>query len=184
MPNYREKLTYPLSDEEFRKRMQTGKFVKRPEHQGFCAFLFYTAARASEALAMKREQFRMTPKTLFVDLGERLKHSKKTPPLEIPLDAPYVGAIVDSFIKAKKGCRVWRYCRKTGYNIVHRVFFYPHYFRLSRITRFFAEGYTIAQLKSWTGLTLKALDYYVGLVSISKMGKSLAGKPGDEYVDS
>jgi len=92
------------------------------------------------------------------------------------LDAAYVGSIVDSYVGVKKEGRVWPYCRKTGYNIVNRVFFYPHYFRLSRITRFFADGFTIAQVKSWTGLTLKALDYYVGLVSITDMGKSLAKK--------
>jgi len=54
-----------------------------------------------------------------------------------------------------------------------RVFAYPHYHRLTRITQFFLDGHTIAEVKSWTGLTLKALDYYVGLVSIHKMGKSL-----------
>jgi len=178
MPNYKEKLTYPLSDADFVKGMKEGKFTKHPQHEGFNAFLFYTAARLSEGLAMRRKQFRMTPKTLFVDIGERLKHSKSTPPLEIPLDAAYVGSIVDSYIGVKKEGRVWPYCRKTGYNIVNRVFCYPHYFRLSRITRFFADGFTIAQVKSWTGLTLKALDYYVGLVSITDMGKSLAKKVG------
>lgn len=174
LPNYKEKLTYPLSDEEFVKGMKKGKFVKRPEHQGFNAFLFYTAARLSEGLKMERRQFRMTPKTLFVDIGVRLKHSKTTPPLEIPLDAFYVGSIVDSFIKVNREKKVWPYCRKTGYNIVNRVFNYPHYYRLSRITRFFADGFTIAQVKSWTGLTLKALDYYVGLVSITEMGRALS----------
>lgn len=181
MPNYKEKLTYPLSDEEFVKGMNQGKFVKRPEHEGFNAFLFYTAARLSEGLAMRRKQFRRTPGTLFVDIGERLKHSKSTPPLEIPLDAPFVSSIVDSYIDVKKEQRVWPYCRKTGYNIVNRVFNYPHYYRLSRITRFFADGFTIAEVTSWTGLTLKALDYYVGLVSISKMGKSLGQKDKSSF---
>jgi len=176
MPNYKEKLTYPLSDEEFIEGMKQGKFVKRPEHEGFNAFLFYTAARLSEGLGMQGKQFRRTPNTLFVDIGERLKHSKSTPPLEIPLDAPYVGSIVDSYSKVEKDKRVWPYCRQTGYNIVKRVFYYPHYFRLSRITRFFAEGFTIAEVTSWTGLSLKALDYYVGLVSISKMGRALVKK--------
>ncbi len=51
--------------------------------------------------------------------------------------------------------------------------FYPHFFRLSRITNFFAEGWTIAQVHSWTELTLKALDSYMGLVDVDRMGMSL-----------
>ena len=173
IPNYKQKITSPLTDEEFIEGMSKGNFVRTPEHQGLCAFLFYTAARLSEGLKIRRQQFRLTPNTLYIDIGERLKHSKTTPPLELPLEANYVDTIIDSFIPYKRTERVWPYCRKTGYNIVHRVFPYPHYFRLSRITRFFLEGFTIAEVKSWTGLTLKALDYYVGLVSITKMGRAL-----------
>jgi len=185
MPNYKEKLTYPLSDEEFVKGMKKGKFCKSPEHLGLNAFLFYTASRLSEALKMEAKQFRLVKarqsgmtdsSILMIDIGERLKHSKRTPPLEIPLEAPYVDFIQDSYSTVKKDKRVWPYCRKTGYNIIKRVFYYPHYFRLSRITRFFAEGFTIAEVTSWTGLSLKALDYYVGLVSISKMGRALVKK--------
>jgi hypothetical protein len=45
---------------------------------------------------------------------------------------------------------------------------------LSRITKFFVDGYTIAQVRSWTGLSLAALEYYVGIVDTQKMGDSLA----------
>jgi len=38
---------------------------------------------------------------------------------------------------------------------------------------FFSEGWTIAQVHSWTELTLKALDSYIGLVTVDKMGMSL-----------
>ena len=59
-------------------------------------------------------------------------------------------------------------------------FNYPHFFRLSRITNFFDEGWTIAQVHSWTGLSLKALDYYVGLVDVKRMGESLGQKRGGQ----
>jgi hypothetical protein len=36
------------------------------------------------------------------------------------------------------------------------------------------EDYTIAQVRSWTGLSLAALEYYVGVVDTQKMGDSLA----------
>jgi len=173
MPNYKEKILNPLTDEEFLSRMKTGHFVKNPQHIGLIALLHYSAVRISEALKTTRGQFSLAPKILYYDVGDRLKHSRKTDPLPLPFEAPYVSFIVDSFAGLDSDKRVFPYCRKTGYNIVNRVFYYPHYHRLSRITQFFLDGFTIAEVRSWTGLTLKALDHYVGLVGIDKMGKSL-----------
>lgn len=153
--------------------MKTGRFIDPVKHRGFVTLLHYSAVRVSEGLGVTRKQFKLTPKTLYYDVGDRLKHSHKTPPLPIPLDLPYVSSIVDSFRGVEPDRRVFPYCRKTGYNIVNRVFEYPHYHRLSRITQFFLDGFSIAEVRSWTGLSLRALDYYVGLVEIEKMGRSL-----------
>jgi integrase len=173
MPNYKEKLTNPLSDQDFKEGMVKGNFVKMPEHQGLIAFLHYSAVRISEALNMKRKDFRLVHDTLYCDIELRLKHSHKTEPIPLPLSAAYVDTIVKSFEGLKPEEKVWPYSRITGWRIVKRVFAYPHYHRLSRITNFFQQGYTIAEVRSWTGLTLKALDYYVGVVAIEKMGKAL-----------
>jgi len=173
IPNYEVKITNPLTNEAFIKGMKEGYFVKSPDHEALITFLHYSAVRISEALDLRGSQFRIVKDTLYVDVGKRLKHSKRTPPLEIPIGAPYVNTIVETLKDRKRTDQVWPYCRKTGYNIVKRVFEYPHYHRLSRITQFFLDGHTIPEVRSWTGLTLKALDYYVGLVSIHKMGKSL-----------
>jgi hypothetical protein len=93
---------------------------------------------------------------------------------KLPLDAPYMLELKKCIEETAEGKRVFPYCGKTGYNIVRRVFKYPHLFRLSRITKFFVDGYTIAQVRSWTGLSLAALEYYVGIVDTQKMGDSLA----------
>jgi len=173
---YEVKYTNVLTDKQFIEGMTEGYFVKSPEHEALITFLHYSAVRISEAVGpkgVKRSQFRIVDDMLFVDIGKRLKHSKETPPLEIPLTAPYVNSIVETLKNRKPKELVWPYVRKTGYNIVKRVFYYPHYHRLSRITKFFLDGYSIAEVKSWTGLSLKALDYYVGLVSIHRMGESL-----------
>jgi integrase len=153
--------------------MDKGYFVKEPQHPGLVALLHYSAVRISEGLRTEKEQFRLTKDVLYYDVGERLKGSFKTDPLPIPLEAPYVDRIVESIEKTKPGKRVFPYCRKTGYNVVHRVFKYPHYHRLTRITWFFQHGYNIVQVRSWTGLSLSALEYYVGLLALSDMGKSL-----------
>ena len=176
-PHYRKhgKIQVPLSDEEFKEGMRTGDF-KKPKHKGFVALLFYSGVRKQEALRVKKEQFQLRGNQIIFDVGRRLKHGLETPPLNIPLDAAYAEEIWWAIENTRKGHKVFPYCKKTGYNIVDRVFKYPHYFRLSRITNFFLEGWTIAQVRSWTGLTLKALESYVGLVDVTRMGESLGQK--------
>jgi hypothetical protein len=204
MPNYKQKLTAPLTDQAFIEAMNKGKFTQTPEHQGYLTFLYYTGCRCSEGLKILANQFRRTPEILYVDVFfpaeqvkrikkpsgkvlrvktgetvyERLKHSKKTEPLEIPTNAPFVEYIIDSYIERKPEQRVWPYCRKTGFNIVKRVFpeGYPHYLRLSRITNFLLAGFTLPEILSWTGLNASTVNNYVGIVSIKRMGKSLFNK--------
>ena len=172
------KLVTPISpdNDKFIEGMKKGEF-KNPRHRRYPVLLYYTAIRKQEGLRATPEQFQITDKAIIFDVGKRLKHGITTPPLYIPLSAPYVSELVKAIVETKKGERIWNYCLKTGYNIIDRAFgFYPHFFRLSRITNFFLEGWTIAQVHTWTGLTLKALDYYIGLVDIQKMGESLRGK--------
>jgi integrase len=179
MPNYtREgKIQTPLSDEDFAYGMEHGKFLN-PEHRAYCIALYYSAARCREVLKATREQFQITRSAIMFDVGQRLKHSKSTPALKIPLKAPYAVELKQTVESTMPKQPVFPYCRKTGYNIVRRAFKYPHLFRLSRITNFFLDGWTVAQVRSWTGLTLSALEYYVGLVDIAKMGESMArGSP-------
>jgi len=174
MPHYRKhgKVLHPIEDEEFIRGMETGHFCA-PKHRGFCALLYYTAIRKGEALRAKRENFQCVNEQIVFDVGKRLKYGIHTPPLNIPLSAPFAKDIWDAIKNTKSNERVFPYCDKTAYNIVSRVFKYPHLFRLSRITRFFSDGWNIAQVRSWTGLSLQALNYYLGLVDIKRMGESL-----------
>jgi len=175
LPFYRKhgKIETPLTEEEFLIGMSQGKFTK-PKHRGFVALVYYTGIRKAEALRALPEQFRLDHKRIIFDVGKRLKHGIQTPALVIPLAAPYAESIWQAVTNTDHGNRVFPYSNKTGYNIFDRVFSYPHHMRLSRITNFFLEGYTIPQVHSWTGLTLKALDYYIGLVDVARMGESLA----------
>jgi len=182
LPWYRTsgKLMTTISDEEFTKIMSSGYFAKR-KHKGFIALLYYSAVRKREALRAKKEQFRILDDRVIFEVGKRLKHGMQTPPLNIPLSAPFVDEIVWSIANTEPHHIVWPYNSKTAYNIVRRVFpGYPHYFRLNRITTFFEEGWTIAQVRTWTGLTLNALEFYVGLVDVKRMGESLGRKRKEE----
>lgn len=101
-----------------------------------------------------------------------------TPPLTLPLGAPYMNLLKQVIEETAKGERLFPYSPKTCYNIVHRAFKYPHLFRLTRITWFLLNGYSTTQVRSWTGLSLAALEYYAGLVATVKMGESLAHGQG------
>lgn len=198
MPNYKVKLTRPLTDAQFNEGMRTGTFVKLPQHRAFIAFIHYTALRCSEALALKRSAFRIEENDLLVTVAfpkeqiktvrvdgkrirvktgkivyERFKHSKVTPALPLPLELPFMDDILATLKPLAPDSRVFPYCRKTGYNIVNRVFEYPHYHRLSRITWFLQNGFSIAEVLSWTGLNIMTLQAYVGMVSTAKMGRAL-----------
>ena len=177
MPWYRKqgrgKILEAMTDKDFQKGMTDGHFCSK-KHRGFSVLVYYSGVRRLEALRPVKEQFQITETAVFFDVLKRLKHGIETPPLKIPRDAAFVEELVQAIQETKLGKRVFPYSKRTAYNIIDRVFNrYPHFFRLSRITNFFAEGWTIAQVKSWTGLTLQALNYYVGLVDIAKMGESL-----------
>jgi integrase len=105
-----------------------------------------------------------------INIGKPLR----TQSLPIPLDAPYAIEIAKAIANSKPHQRVFTFSSRTAYNIVRRVFKYPHLFRLSRITWFFAHHWTIDQVISWTGLTLAALQPYIGQADITRMGKSMA----------
>lgn len=177
LPHYRKygKVLTPMTDDDFVEGMEHGLFHHR-KHKGYIALLYYYAVRKTEGLRAKREQFTITRDKLFFDVGKRLKHGIHTTPLSIRLEVPYVNEIVWAIEHTDPEQRVWNYCPKTGYNIVARVFKYPHFFRLSRITNFFLDGYSIMDVHSWTGLSLRALDFYLGLVQTTEMGESLGKK--------
>jgi integrase len=167
------KILTPISNHEFIEGMESGNFAS-DKHRSYAVLLYYTAIRRAEALRCVPEQFKIYKDKIVFDVGKRLKHGITTPPLTIPRDLPFVNELEQAIRETPKGRRIWSYCAKTAYNIIDRAFgFYPHFFRLSRITNFFSEGWSIAQVHSWTGLTLKALDSYIGLVAVDKMGMSL-----------
>lgn len=177
MPNYtiEGKITTPITDLEFFRGIEEGHFTQN-KHKAYATLLYYSAVRKAEALRTHKEDFQVTDDRIIWEVGKRLKHGLQTPPLVFPLTAEYMNLLKEAIKETKKTERIFPYSLKTGYNIVRRVWKYPHLFRLSRITNFFLEGWTVPQVRSWTGLSLRALDFYIGMVDIMKMGESLAKK--------
>jgi integrase len=168
------KITSVLPDNsKFVDCMISGKFVKK-RHRSYAVLLYYTAIRREEGLRCTPKQFKIQDDRIIFEVGKRLKHGIVTPPLEIFRNKPFVCELEEAIRETKRGERIWPYCSTTAYLIVDRAFgFYPHYFRLNRISQLFKDGWTVAQLHTWTGLTLVALNYYLGLVDISKMAKTI-----------
>jgi hypothetical protein len=209
LPWYRKfggKITTPITEDEFAYGMEKGVFMS-PDQKSYPVILYYSAVRKTEALRTVKEDFIVTKKKIVWDVGPRLKklrHKQKgielteqqynelllkrrnqitTPALPLPIDAPYMDLLKQRIEETKQGERLWPYCPKTAYNIVSRAFKYPHLFRLSRITNFFEDGWTVAQVRNWTGLSLSALNYYIGVVDINRMGQSLKPKT-PEHADN
>ena len=175
MPHYRKhgKILTPISHEDFVKGMKEGHFCNY-RHRAFAVLLYYSAIRKTEALRSIREQFQLRHDKIFFDVGKRLKHGIHTEALLFPLDADFMKELYDAIADTKQGEKVFKFSSRTAYNIIDRAFGkYPHFFRLNRITWFFENGYTVTQVRSFTGLTLKSLNSYLGLVDIRKMGESL-----------
>ena len=85
--------------------------------------------------------------------------------------------------QTKNGKRVFPFCEKTAYNICDRIGYYPHFFRLSRITNLFDSidprtnrPFTIAKVHSFTGLNPYSLRFYIGLVDIESVAESFSKK--------
>lgn len=217
MPWYRKygKILQPVTDEEFAERMTNGHFATE-DHKALPVLLYYSAVRKTEAMRTTRNQFDLTNKSLMFDVGPRLKKirhrymgkklSEKqyqalfkkmrdritTPPLPLPIDAPFMDLLLRKIANTEEGERVFPWSSKTAYNIVDRAFEgYPHLFRLSRITWFFMphpevgrpRGFSIPEVRSFTGLTIRSLDYYIGLADLSDMGRAMYQQQREGSID-
>ena len=181
MPNYsiEGKILTPISPFKFHDLMESGEFVRVPEHKALLAVLYYFGIRISEALALTKQSFTIEENSLYVNV-DRLKHSRNTEALSVRLDRPYVKEILKTLKPLNPDDKVFCFSRVTGWRVVRKAIKrYPHYLRLNRITNLFMptrekpDGYSIGEVRNFTGLTLSSLDYYVGLVQLKEIGDEL-----------
>lgn len=167
------KLESIITDQDFHNILTQGMF-KREDHKAYATLVYYSAVRREEARRALREYFQLDKKAMVFSVQKRLKHGIETPPLKLPLNLFGMNHLEKAVLETPPNEKVFDYCPKTCYNIMRRAGFgYTHHCRLSRITQFFLDGWTIPQVRSWTGLSLTALNYYLGIVDIEKMSKTL-----------
>jgi len=164
---------HPISQEEFLSKMELYEIPRNK--LGLIALLYWTGVRISEALALTHNDLKLHNEVLYITFKVRLKGSKTTEAIQIPIDKPHVNDILYAwwFNRHIPNERLWTMHRVTAWRLVKKHFPYPHYFRLNRVTNLFRQGWTIAEVRSFTGLSLQSLDFYIGLVSIENVGKSL-----------
>lgn len=202
------KIQDPLTEDQFDKQMKVANFIEPSHAGFVVGLYYFAIRKMELLRTLgdqmrvtdtdvifdvgprlkKLRRKQLDPKTdLMIELTDEeleaiLKKRKddfSTKPLYVPLTAPHIHHLVKCINDTPHGHKIWNFCPKTAYNIVSRAGFnYPHFFRLSRITNFFLDGWTIAQVRSWTGLSLAALEHYVGIVDIIKMGRSMGKRRG------
>jgi len=166
-PAYNKKITRLMSYQEF----EQGLTDLPQDRQAFLSVLFFAGVRESEALALTSNDISCTKEIIYIQFF-RLKGSTQTDPTPIPR-TPYT-----SWLCEQEG-KLFPWCRKTGYNIVHRAFegLYPHFFRQNRITKI-SEKHGDAFVYSYVGICAQSIDHYRGKVDIMRVGKALMEELG------
>lgn len=171
MPRYKHKILTPLGHEEFKRRYFQG--AKTELEEAFISFLYYSGCRISEALNLKRKDFEIATDRIYVNI-KRLKGSKQTPPIFFKdnlLGIPVLRGILQGLNKEEP---VFPFCRTTGYTMVKRILgVYPHHLRATRITNILKKTKSLTYATSYTGLTMRALDFYVKIISVDKVSEGL-----------
>lgn len=198
MPNYTRhgKVLQVLTDKEFDEKIREADF-DNIAYAAYPVLLYYSGVRKREALRAAARQFTREGDTLFFDVGKRLKRGPTLAPLPLPATAWHMDKLLAAVDAAKGAGRyifrwskkevdtieqpVFPFCPRTAYNVASQVFAYCHHARLSRITWFFSphpelgrpQGYSVAEVQNWTGLTLRALNFYIGLAKTQEMGEGM-----------
>ena len=152
MPKYKHgKQEEWMTFEDFQHIMEDGKFVKPLRDKSYLAFLYWAGPRRSGAIERTKEDFQVQKGALVANIPPK-KGGLKAPPIEIPVDLPYVDLIIKRVKKTKSGKRVWPISPVTAWRIVKRVMpkHYPHFFRGNRATAFLDDPTTTTpQMMAW-----------------------------------
>jgi integrase len=160
----------PITPDEFEAALQH-PYNAALEYQAYAVQLYYTGTRVSENLRAVKEAYRVDKPILYWEVGRRLKHGKQTEPLPLSLELPHMKLLLEQVEKTKKGKRVFDFDRSTAWRHVNKSGLgYNHHARLSAITFFLSQGYSIAHIVNWFGVSVQTVNEYIGVLDLQKMG--------------
>lgn len=173
MGKYKEgKKTEAINQADFQKILDTGLYVKPQLHRALIVILYYSGARISEILALKREHFAISTeqkKTLAVVIAP-IKRGVLRGAFLLDLEKPGVQILANVVSKIKGSRRIFPFTRVTAWYIVKRATFssgfnfYPHYFRLNRCVRFLDQrDISLNEIRQWFGWNrIDTVNNYLG----------------------
>jgi integrase len=171
MGKYKEQRKVLLQPSTFATKLNK---IMNQRTRAFNILLYYLGCRCSEGLNLNHENVTADPDNhrILIQIT-RLKNSTQTPPNPLYLDSPFVSELENYLLRQRMGS-IFPFSRTTGYNMVNRhMGFYPHYYRMNRISWFFEQGYGVTDIHNWFGISVQAMDYYLVTKKLSEMGKGL-----------
>lgn len=178
MPRYTNKLRVTLHPQVFYQRLGQ---ITATLPRAYNILLYYLGCRCSEGLNLRFEDIRYDPDLgcLFIRV-HRLKGSKQVPPNPLffatgdpAKDSPHVKELSEYALQQRTG-KLFPVGRTTGYHWVKRYMgFYPHYYRMNRMSYFLDHQYSALDIHNWFGINIRNIDYYIVEKQLTEMGKGL-----------
>lgn len=169
MPKYSFQRVDPLSQEEVKAMMNQSE----DDMKSLIAFLYLYGTRIGEALALRKVDFKVWPRSLTVNILVEKKKASTAPilwkhPLTVKINDGnrfYLEAILARLGMVSEG-KIWSMNRRTAWRKIHRINpqCAPHIFRHTRMRRLVEKGADSLALQDWAGWAdSRPASNYLGL---------------------
>ena len=120
--------------------------------------------KSTEAISgILKEDIEIIGDSLFIECVAR-KGGKRTAPLELWLELPYVNLIIEQWKRTPQDSRLWPLTEWDSWHLMKQIDQkkYPHFLRFNRITELCANPkLSVADICSWTGLSPNTINSYM-----------------------
>jgi integrase len=157
MGNYAHQRLTPMQKPEWNSLMLQ---VDRHDHRAFLATLYYWALRNGEARTLEAKHFIIEDSKIYLNLRKRLKGSRSPEPMGVQRTNYGIIELIGVITNHPTG-PLFPFSRQTAWRICHRYGYYPHFFRMSRITMTL-QKYGVPGVKQLLKLPIQTIDYYSG----------------------
>ena len=145
-------------------------------YKAYVILLYWIGCRRSEPLEVTQQDIEEKNGSLFVTIPA-FKGGERGGPVELPLSLYGVEAIRTVWKDTPRGLPIFRFCDKTGYRIIKRLFpkKSPHWLRHNRLTKLRQKRdrgeITTDDIKSFTGIKTDATIERYGMKTKSGIHK-------------
>jgi len=188
--HYKVKQDLILSSDEIFKKFDECRDIN-DEDRSFFVALYYSGCRRSEIYTLRISDIQLTSARMLLTI-HRKKHSHQTPQIPFELSWRGMDYLIKLYNKRKDfkptskyiqvfdknlnpPCQIehqkdrWLFLNMSGSHaltVIKRILgtdFYCHYLRLLRVSELCNHEVSIGLIRSWTGLSLKSIEHYLGM---------------------